>query len=47
VRVEVYGLAVKSMTVKTKDRALPAKRQGDALEFTVPDDGHGVDLTLN
>ena len=47
VRVEVYGVASKAMTVKTKEGSVPAKRQGEAVEFTVADDGHGMELSVN
>jgi alpha-glucosidase len=47
VRVEVYGVASKAMTVKTKEGSVPAKRQGEAVEFTVADDGHGMEINVN
>jgi alpha-glucosidase len=46
-RVEVYGLDRKGVSVHWKDSSIPSTRQGEAIDFVLPDDGQGIDLSIN
>jgi alpha-glucosidase len=45
--VEVYGLGQNVSRVQWKDRSAPLTRQGESLDFLLPDDGNGIDASIN
>jgi len=46
-RVEVYGLGRKSVSVRWKESSVPVKTQGEGINFLLLDDGHGIDVSIN
>ena len=46
IRVEAYGFAATTAQLAGSAEAVPLERTSNAVAFTVPDDGHGLDIDV-
>jgi alpha-glucosidase len=45
--IEVHGMGADHKSVHSKDQSVPAKLHDGTLDFSLADDGHGKDLTID